>query len=371
MKFDRRLFLHFDWFFLLFVLTVVGMALCNLYSASTPHTGYGAPAWLKQVQYTVLMSICGFIIICLDYKVIDKLSWLFYWVVVAMLLFVLVSGHSAGGAQRWINLGFMSLQPSELAKVSMVICLAKHFSDHDRVGGYRFRDLIWPALVMGLPFFLIYKQPDLGTALMLIIIFGCMALYINLRKMTYVTLAGLAVGAGVVGYNFFLKDYQRARIATFLEPNIDIRGGGYQLYNSMVAIGSGGWTGKGYGEGPQGHLSFLPERHTDFAFAVLAEEWGFIGSFVFLGVYFLMLAWGLKVAHEARDRFGLLLAYGSVVLIFWQAVINLFMIFGFCPVVGIPLPLVSYGGSSLLATYMCLTMILSVSMRRYQVGSNV
>lgn len=370
-RFDRRIFLHFDWFFLLFILMVVGMALCNLYSASTPYSGYGNPPWVKQLQFTVVLSMGAFVLACIDYKFIDKFSWLIYGAVVLMLAFVLISGHSAGGAQRWINLGVLKLQPSELAKISMVICFAKYFSDYDRVGGYRFRDLIMPALIMSVPFLLILKQPDLGTALMLVIIFGSMALFVNLRKLTYLALVSLALGGAVLGYIFVLQEYQRKRVMTFLEPDIDIQGAGYQLYNSMVAIGSGGWTGKGYGEGPQGHLSFLPERHTDFAFAVLAEEWGFIGSLVFLGVYFLMLAWGLRVAYYAKDRFGLLLAYGCVVLIFWQTVINLFMLFGFCPVVGIPLPLVSYGGSSLLTTYICLGIILNVSMRSYESTSNL
>jgi rod shape determining protein RodA len=179
-------------------------------------------------------------------------------------------------------------------------------------------------------------------------------------------MGSLGAGAGFFAWEQLLKPYQKQRVRTFLDPENDPMGHGYQILQSKIAVGSGGKFGKGYMEGTQGHLHFLPERHTDFAFSVWGEEWGFAGSLIFIGTYFLLLLWGLYVAMYAKDRFGVLLAYGVVMLIFWQAVINLLMIMGLLPVVGIPLPLVSYGGSSLLTTILGLGLLMNVRMRRFQ-----
>lgn len=371
-KVDRRYFLHFDMILLLLILLVSGMALCNLYSASLPYNGYGMAPWLKQLWISIAMLGMMGVILCIDYKYLHTLSYVVYGGVVLLLIIADIIGSTAGGSQRWINLGFFNLQPSELAKISMVITLASYYARHESVDGYSIKDLLWPAALLGLPFTLIFIQPDLGTALMLGIIFVSMTVFVKLRLSTYLIGGGLGCAVAVIGvcdylYSWFglLKPYQKRRIETLFNPDQDAMGSGYQILQSKIAIGSGGFTGNGYGVGPQGHLSFLPERHTDFAFAVLGEEWGFIGSFFFLGIYFTLLLWGLWVAAEAKDRFGLLLAYGVVILIFWQAVINLFMVLGFLPVVGIPLPMVSYGGSSLLTTCIGLGILMNVRMRRF------
>jgi rod shape determining protein RodA len=216
---------------------------------------------------------------------------------------------------------------------------------------------------MAVPFVLILVQPDLGTALMLIIIFVSMTVFVRIRWSTIVILGGLGSGLGVLGWMFFLKDYQRRRIETFLNPEGDPMHHGYQIMQSKIAVGSGEIFGKGFREGTQGHLHFLPERHTDFAFAGWSEEWGFAGALFFLGCYFFLLLWGLKTAMAARKKFGVILAFGLVMLIFWQAVINLFMIMGLLPVVGIPLPLFSYGGSSLLTTLLAIGLLMNIRMR--------
>jgi rod shape determining protein RodA len=182
----------------------------------------------------------------------------------------------------------------------------------------------------------------------------------------YAILGSSGIALAVFAWERLLKPYQKQRIQTFLNPENDPMGHGYQILQSKIAVGSGGKFGKGYLEGTQGHLHFLPERHTDFAFSVWGEEWGFTGSLVFLSIYFFLLIWGLYVAMNAKDRFGVLLSFGVVILIFWQAVINLFMIMGFLPVVGIPLPLVSYGGSSLITTMLGLAILMNVRMRRFQ-----
>ena len=367
---DRRFFMNFDWVLLTLLLLVCGMAFLNLYSASYPPTG-GVPPYLKQA-YLLLMGVAGIIfLISFDYKDLHFWNYPVYLLVIALLALVLFVGNSAGGAQRWINLGFFQLQPSEPAKLMMVVTLASYYSRKEVANGYSIKDLITPIILMAIPFTLILIQPDLGTALMFVIIFISMTVFARLRWSSYVILGLTGIVLAVVGWLYVLKPYQRQRIETLLNPTKDTLGEGYQILQSKIAVGSGGLFGKGYMEGTQGHLHFLPERHTDFAFSVWCEEWGFVGSLFFLSVYFFMLLWGLHVAMSARDRFGLFLALGVVALIFWQAVINLLMILGFLPVVGIPLPLFSYGGSSLLTTLLGMGILMNVRMRRFQTGSTL
>jgi len=367
-RIDRRLFEHFDFVLLLLILLVCGMALFNLYSATYPPKMYGMSPYLKQAYYFLFGFTCCLIILSVDYHVLYVLNYPIYLTVILLLVLSYFVGDSAGGAQRWINLGVIKLQPSEPAKLMLVISLASYYARKDVTDGYSLRQLIMPILLTALPFLLILKQPDLGTALMLGIIFVSMTLLVKLKFSTILTLGGSGLAAVVFAWEKLLKPYQKQRIQTFLNPEADKMGHGYQIMQSKIAVGSGGKFGKGYMEGTQGHLHFLPERHTDFAFSVWGEEWGFVGCLFFLGCYFAMLLWGLYVALHARDRFGVLLAFGVVMLIFWQAVINLLMIMGFLPVVGIPLPLVSYGGSSLLTTMLGLGILMNVRMRRFQNG---
>lgn len=368
LRIDRRLFENFDFALLLLILLVCGMAVFNLYSASYPPNPYGTPPYLKQA-YFFLMGFTGcLIILSFDYRELHVWNYPFYIAIIMLLLFAYFAGSKAGGAQRWIDLGFFRLQPSEPAKLMLVIALASYYSRKEVLDGYSLKQLIMPMVLTGIPFVLILLQPDLGTALMLGIIFVSMTVFVKLKFSTYVILGSTGVGAVVFAWEKLLRPYQRQRIQTFLNPEEDQMGSGYQILQSKIAVGSGGQFGKGYMEGTQGHLHFLPERHTDFAFSVWGEEWGFFGSLFFLGSYFLLLLWGLYAAMNARDRFGVLLAFGVVMLIFWQAVINLLMILGFLPVVGIPLPLVSYGGSSLLTTVAALGILMNVRMRRFQVN---
>lgn len=361
----------FDWLMLVLLLAVSGMALMNLYSASYPPSPWGMPPYIKQC-YLFLMGMMGILfILCFDYKELHFWNYPFYIFIIILLLLVLVAGNSAGGAQRWINLGFFKLQPSELAKLMMVVTLASYYSRKEEELGYGIKEMVTPVLLTGLPFLLILKQPDLGTALMLGIIFVSMTVFAKVRWQTYAVGVILGSGAGVFAWFYLLRPYQKRRIETLLNPAKDPMGQGYQILQSKIAVGSGGISGKGYLEGTQGHLHFLPERHTDFAFSVWGEEQGFTGSLIFLITYFSMLFLGLYAAMTARDRFGVFLSFGVVMLIFWQAVINLLMILGFLPVVGIPLPLVSYGGSSLLTTLLALGILLNVRMRRFQIGQNI
>jgi rod shape determining protein RodA len=362
---DRRLFEHFDMILMLLILLVCIMAFFNLYSASFPPKGHGSPPYLKQ-GYFFLMAVTAFIfVISFDYQVLHSWNYPVYAVIIILLVLAETIGNTAGGAQRWINLGFFKLQPSEPAKLMLIITLASYFSRKEMNDGYSITDLLVPAILTAIPFVLILLQPDFGTAMMLGIIFVSMAMFVRLKMSTYAIMGSLALGLGIFAWEKVLKPYQKQRIFTFLEPEKDPMGHGYQVLQSKIAVGSGGKFGKGYMEGTQGHLHFLPERHTDFAFSVWGEEWGFAGSVILVGTYFLLIMWGLYVAMYAKDRFGVLLAYGVVVLIFWQAVINLCMILGFLPVVGIPLPLFSYGGSSLMTTMLGLGILMNVRMRRF------
>ncbi len=365
-RMDRRLFEHFDMILMLFICMVCTMALFNLYSASFPHSEYGVAPYVRQ-GYFFLMGVCAFVFaISFDYRELHSLNYPFYVLIIFLLVIAFFVGDEAGGSQRWINLGFFRLQPSEPAKLMLVIALASFYSRKEVADGYSIRQLLVPVGLTAIPFVLILLQPDLGTSLMFGIIFVSMTVFVKLRMSTYVIMGSLALGLGGFAWEQLLKPYQKQRIQTFLNPEKDPMGHGYQIVQSKIAVGSGGTFGKGYMEGTQGHLHFLPERHTDFAFAVWGEEWGFAGSLIFLGIYFMLLLWGIYVAMHAKDRFGVLLAFGVVTLIFWQAIINLLMILGFLPVVGIPLPLVSYGGSSLLTTMFALGILMNVRMRRFQ-----
>ncbi len=366
-RFDRRLVHHFDWVMLVMLVLIMGMALANLYSSTW--SGAGASAAFYKEMY---LFCAGMVVIILfmgvDYKELEVFGYFLYAGILILLVYtVFLSQETIAGTQRWIDLGFFRLQPSEPAKLALVLVIASFYSRKEVINGYRFRDLIFPFMLMVVPFILICLQPDLGTALMLAIIFVSMTVFVRLRWSTLAILAGLGSGGGVLGWMFFLKDYQRRRIETFLNPEADPMHHGYQIMQSKIAVGSGEIFGKGFRGGTQGHLHFLPERHTDFAFAVWSEEWGFIGALFFLSCYFFLLLWGIHIAMTARDKFGVILAFGLVMLIFWQAVINLFMIMGLLPVVGIPLPLLSYGGSSLLTTLFAIGLLMNIRMRRFMV----
>nr|MBF0221811.1 rod shape-determining protein RodA [Desulfobulbaceae bacterium] len=368
-KFDRRLLVNFDWTLLVVLAAVVAMALANLYSAS--YTGfYGTPAYMKQI-YFFLMGCCAILlIISFDYRALITVNYPIYVLIIVLIIIAMVFGKTTAGTQRWINLGFFNLQPSEPAKLSLVIALASYYYRKDTGKGFSLKELLVPGLLTGLPFVLIVKQPDLGTALMLGCVFVSMTLFVKLRWSTLVTLCSCCAVIVPLGWKFGLKPYQRQRIETFLNPESDPLNSGYHIMQSKIAVGSGAKFGKGYLEGTQVHLDFLPERHTDFAFSVLAEEWGFIGSVFFLSCYFFLVFLGLNIALSSRDKFGVLLAFGIVSLIFWQAIINLAMVLGLLPVVGMPLPLVSYGGSSMLTTLAAIGILFNIRMRRFLVGTN-
>jgi rod shape determining protein RodA len=276
----------------------------------------------------------------------------------------MIIGHSGGGSQRWINLGFFRLQPSEPAKIAIVLVMAKYFQSDEPARGYFLRDLGAPFLLVAPLVILTLIQPDLGTAIILGIVFISMILMGGLRIRSFAYLVGAGLALLPIFWQF-LRPYQRGRILTFLDPNRDPLGAGYHVIQSQIAIGSGRWFGKGFLNGTQNRLDFLPAQHTDFIFAVFSEEWGFAGCAVLLLLYFIMIAYCLGLVQRAKDRFGALLVFGMVAIIFWHVIINVAMVAGVLPVVGVPLPMVSYGGSALASMMFAIGVIINVSMRRY------
>jgi rod shape determining protein RodA len=281
-----------------------------------------------------------------------------------MLISVLVFGKYVGGSRRWLILGPISIQPSELVKISIIAILAHYYSKDAYTRGFTLRELIRPFVLTMIPIVLIVRQPDLGTAMLIVLIAAAMTIFVKIERRSLIYL--IVTSSVIIPLIwFFLKAYQKQRILVFLDPDRDPLGAGYHIIQSKIAIGSGMIGGKGYLKGTQNALSFLPEEHTDFIFSVLAEEWGFIGSILLIVFFFVLIFWGLNVAMKCREPFGTILSVGITSMIFWQALINIGMAMGLMPVVGVPLPFVSYGGSSVLTTAIGIGLLLNVSMRRF------
>ncbi|WP_303720817.1 rod shape-determining protein RodA [Malonomonas rubra] len=362
--FDRRLVVNFDWILLLTVCSLAGIGILNLYSATANWQFASTPIYMKQLIWLGGGLALVLLICCFDYRHLEHFSILAYIITIGMLSSVLLLGKTSMGATRWLNLGFFNLQPSEVIKIVMILLLARTFGRTALPEGYSMADLWRPALLLLLPVGLILKQPDLGTALMLIFISMSMLLFAGVQNKTLLGLFILGGVAVVLGW-FGLHDYQRERIQTFLNPEADPLGSGYHIIQSKIAVGSGGFFGKGFLQGTQSQLSFLPERHTDFAFSVFAEEWGFVGCSLLLLGYLFLVVWGIYIARHAADRFGMFLAIGVTAMIFWHIVVNLGMVNGLLPVVGVPLPLFSYGGTSMVTTMVGIGLLMNVSMRRF------
>jgi rod shape determining protein RodA len=362
--FDRRLVTHFDWTYLLLILLIAVIGIANLFSATSSWTTAVPPVYLKQFYWLGLGLFIVAVICLFDYRHLEYFSFPMYGINLLLLVMVLAVGRTSMGATRWISLAGFNVQPSEIMKIVIIIALARYFTDKAHLRGFSLRELVIPGLILGAPALLIMKQPDLGTAMLVLCIGGTMALYAGVQRSAVIFL-GLSGLAAVCGGWFLLHDYQRQRILTFLNPERDPLGAGYHIIQSKIAVGSGGLDGLGFMKGTQSQLSFLPERHTDFAFSVFAEEWGLTGCLLILALYCLIVLWGLHIALRANDRFGMYLALGVSAMVFWHIVVNLGMVIGLLPVVGVPLPLFSYGGTSMVTTMTGVGLLMNVSMRRF------
>lgn len=370
MKIDRRIIKNFDWitFVIIMLLSIAGIL--TIYSATrSPITNETPNFYIKQIYWLIisiaaLLAITGF-----DYSWLKRLSYLFYWMGILLLLIVLVIGRSGMGAKRWIELGFLSFQPSEVFKVFFVLALSRYLEEINTQLNLIML-LRFFFILVALPFLLIFKQPDLGTSVIIIIVFLVLVAMKGLEKRT----ATLIIIIGIVSIPFLdnilwenLKDYQKNRIVAFMEPEVDPSGIGYHINQSKIAIGSGKVFGKGYLKGTQGPFRFLPEKHTDFIYAVLAEEWGFAGGLFILFLYLTLLLRGLNTALKAKDEFGRLLAIGITSIFCIHFFVNIGMTMGIMPVVGIPLPFMSYGGTALITNFLLAGMLINIRARRFEI----
>ncbi len=363
--FDRRHVQYFDWGLLGLTVLLGSLGLLMLYSAVM--SASPTPQKLLHIKQLIWFGI-GFVIMIvsfsLDYKLLDRWAHAIYIIGISLLVSVLLFGKYVGGAKRWLMLGPVSSQPSELVKIAVIIVLARYYSRVVNTVGLTLRELFTPFVLTIIPFLLIVRQPDLGTAMLVALIAGSMTVFVKIerRSLLYIIISCMLTVPLVW---FFMKGYQKKRILTFLNPDSDPLGAGYHIIQSKIAIGSGMFTGKGFLKGTQNALSFLPEQHTDFIFSVLAEEWGLAGCTVLLVIFLMLIIWGLNIAHRCRDPFGTILAVGVTAMIFWQIFINIGMAMGLMPVVGVPLPFISYGGSSIITTMICVGLLMNVSMRRF------
>jgi rod shape determining protein RodA len=364
LRIDRRLLAHIEWPLLVLALLVTGVGVVTILSATHHSDRLLTPYVVRQASFAALGLVLMVAAISIDYRSLDRYAYAFYGAVVVALLLVPLVGVSGGGARRWLSVGPFGLQPSEFMKVALVLALAHQLH---RVAGERrlpLLRLIVPLMLIAVPAALILKQPDLGTAIALAMGAFTVLMVAGLPARLLV-ISALLVGPLLPYAWHHLKPYQQRRLTSFVDPQADPLGSGYHVLQSQIAIGSGQVRGKGYLRGTQNKLNFLPEQHTDFIFSVYAEEWGFAGAAVLLLLYLALILRGAYIASRARDNLGALLAAGLTGTIFWQVVINIAMTSGVLPVVGITLPFLSYGGSSMLALLTSIGLLMNVSMRRY------
>ncbi|NTU42329.1 MAG: rod shape-determining protein RodA [Nitrospirales bacterium] len=366
---DRRLFRSFDWITLALILSLTVIGIMTIYSATRPMTGGDHPDfYLKQIGWLAISLTAMFAMITFDYRWLQRYSYPLYGVGLFLLIVVLFAGRSSMGAQRWLNLGFFSFQPSEFFRLIFILAFSQYLTSLPPVmpRGAMVKGLFVFGLI---PLGLLIKQPDLGTGILLISLFAVLTLAKGVKRKLLV----LIVAIGVISIPFLggiawegLKDYQKNRLLVFIDPSVDPTGIGYHIAQSKISIGSGGITGKGYMEGTQGPLRFLPEKHTDFIFSVFAEEWGFLGGMTLFGIYLFLFLRGLDTAMRAKDDFGRFAATGVTAMFFVYFCVNTGMTLGIMPVVGVPLPFVSYGGTALVSNYIAAGILINIRTRRYE-----
>lgn len=361
---SARLREHFDWPLFISAALIAVCGVVNLYSATSVYTGHRAELYIQQIQWLAIGGILGGIVLAIDYRHLERLGYVLYTFGVFNLILVFIFSKDVRGSQRWIPIGAFAYQPSEFMKIWLVIVLAKYLHDDPRSEGRTLRNLLVPAVLTGVPALLVLVQPDLGTASILVLVFLTIAAMTRIRWQSVAGFAAAVAVASPIVWNYVLRGYQKDRITTFLNPEADVKGLGYHAHHARVAIGDGGLLGTGFMKGTQNQFGFIPDQFSDFPFPVFAEEWGFAGSVVLICLYGFLTVWSIRVASLAKDRFGAVLAVGGTAIIFWHAVINIGMTSGVVPVVGVTLPLFSYGGSSMITMLMALSLVMNVSMRR-------
>lgn len=350
------------WGIIAIILTITLIGLCMMYSAAQ---GNMKPWAFRQIIHCSVFFPIMIIIAITDIKLWYKSAYGLYFCTLALLIFVELLGNTAKGATRWINLGFFKLQPSELMKISLIFPLARYFSSINYYNTLNLVYLLPPLLIILLPFLLILKQPDLGTATILLLLGGIIFFAAGVSIYVFIIAAIFVITLMPIGWHL-LYDYQRARVLTFLNPEKDPLGRGYNIIQSKIAIGSGGLSGKGMLKGTQSQLDFLPEHQTDFIFTMFAEEYGFIGGVILLSLYTILLLYGISTAVNCKNHFGRIVAIGITSFIFLHVFINIAMVMGLLPAVGVPLPLMSYGGTIMMSVFIGLGLILNVHVHAKQ-----
>ncbi len=352
--------LRLNWGLVLLILATASVGFAMLYSAAN---GNMDPWATRQMARLAVGMVAMFIVALIDLRFWLRLAYPAYAVGLALLAMVEFSGSVGKGAQRWLDLGFFQLQPSEVVKVALVMALARYFHSVEPEDTSRIPYLIIPVALIAAPAAMVLRQPDLGTAMVVMMIGGAMFWLAGVRIWMFAGV-GIAVVAAIPIAWQTLRGYQRQRILTFLNPESDPLGAGYHIIQSKIALGSGGIFGKGFLQGTQSHLNFLPEKQTDFIFTMLAEEFGLIGGLGTLGLFLLLVAYGVAISLRCRSQFGRLLAAGITTSFFLYLFINVAMVMGLLPVVGVPLPLISYGGTAMLTVLIGFGLLMSVSLHR-------
>lgn len=365
---ENRTFLHrIDWNFAGAILALNIIGLINLYSATHGHGDVGSSRlFLAQIFWLLGGWAIYFITTLIDYQFFLRLSYVIYGLNLIALVAVMFVGKVALGAQRWLDFKFFSYQPSESMKVAVILILARVLSQRSYPDGLGWKDIAPPLLgLIGIPFLITAEQPDLGTASMIFIIGASVLFFLRIKPKVLITIGIVLMIGGAGAWLFALRDYQKDRVYTFIDPGRDPRGKGYNSIQSKIAVGSGKVFGKGFRKGTQSQLEFLPERHTDFIFSVLSEEHGFVGSMTTIGLFATLFMLGIRIASQARDKGGAIIVVGVLAFLFWHHFINVAMVMGLLPIVGVPLPLLSYGGSNMLTTMLAMGLISSVSYRKH------
>lgn len=353
-------FKNFDKTLFLTVLAILFVGLLTLYSASVRY--HSQTIVFRQITWIFIGIILLFLILHIDYQNFISISYLLYGINIFLLVLVLFFGKARGGAYRWISLGAFNLQPSELAKITLVLALSSYISR--RKTNITKISFLFKVFCLVLPAFIfILIEPDLGSALLLIPITLAVLFMAGAKARHLVSVIFLGLSS-IPFFWQFLKDYQKERLFVFINPNVDPLGSGYTIIQSKIAIGSGGLLGKGWLSGTQNQLNFLPERHTDFIFSVVGEEWGFLGALILIFLYLVIVLRGIKIIRTTPDQYGRLIATGFITMFFLQVTINIGMTIGFLPIVGLTLPLISYGGSSIITTLAYIGFLLNIGMRR-------
>jgi len=363
---QRRFIKVFDFPLLAITLVLCAVGVAAIYSANLQSdSAFLKGLYIRQSYYIAMSLVIMTAVLMVDYRTLERFAYPLYFIGLASLAATLVIGRIGGGSRRWIEVGGYNIQPSEIMKIILIIILARVFGDILKKDDLGARDLILPAVVTLVPFIMVASQPDLGTGMILVFIFVCMAFFNGIKAGFLIRTAG-ALTLAAPSFWFLLKPYQQKRIITLLNPEADPMGGGYHIIQSKIAIGSGGLWGKGVFMGTQSKLNFLPAKHTDFIFSVFAEEIGFFGAALLIALFFILILRMMEVMGLAKDKFGSLLVMGVASMISFNFLFNIGMTMGLFPVVGIPLPFISYGGSALITNFIGIGLILNVSMGRFK-----